>query len=223
MKNIAIILSGGTGKRFDSTIPKQYIRICNKPCIDYVINAAKAAKSIDKIIIVMDEKYKTYSNELENNKIEIVKNGNTRYGSIKNAFKKIVEEYDDCENIIILQAVSPLVYPELIDKYIELLNENDCVITARKLVGEIGIITNIDKVFDRDKYYLMESPEAFKFRKIYDSFKPNFFSSELAYQLPKGSKKYLYFDFPENIKITYKHDLKICEALLLNNESIDIK
>ena len=217
MKNIAIILSGGVGKRFGASIPKQYSIINNQACIDYVIKAAKSAKSIDNIIIAMDERYKEYSKELEDDRIEIVPKGETRYESLNNAFERIVEKHKECKNIIILQAVSPLIYPELIDKYIELLNENDCVITARKLTGEIWTVTDVDKIFDRDKYYLMESPEAFRFKKIYDSFKIDFYSSELAYQLPKGCKKYLFFDFPENIKITHKYELKICEMLLKNN------
>ena len=57
MKNIAIILSGGVGKRFGREIPKQYLEIDDKPCIDYVIEAAMNSKNIDKIVVVMDKKY----------------------------------------------------------------------------------------------------------------------------------------------------------------------
>lgn len=220
MKNIAIILSGGIGKRFGNEIPKQYLKINNKPCIDYVLETAMNSSSIDKIIVVMDEKYIKLSsilNNNDNNGIDIVPNGKDRYDSIKNAFEHINKTYSSCENIIILQAVSPLVYPELINKYINLLNENDCVITARKLTGELGIFSDNDKIFNRDQYYLMESPESYKFKEIYDVFDAKFESSELAYQLPPKSKKFLYFDFPENIKITYPHELEFCKILIQEN------
>lgn len=217
MKNIAIILSGGVGKRFGNDVPKQYLDINGKPCIDYVISSAKNSKLVDKIILVIDEQYIKLSKEI-NDDIEIIKNGETRYYSLKNAFDFIKIKYPECENIIILQAVSPLFTSNLIDLYLQKLEDNDCVITCRKLTGEIGNVDDYDMVFDRDKYFLMESPEAFKFNKLYDNFNPEFNSSELAYQLPKNSKKYLYFDFPQNIKITFPYELELCKIILKNQE-----
>lgn len=203
MKNIAIVLSGGVGKRFGGKIPKQYFLIDKKPCIDYVISEAKKAKTIDEIVVVMDKKYKIFSKELQGEKISIVPNGNTRYYSLKNAFDEINKKYE-CKNIIIVQAVSPLITSELIDTYIQLLKDNDCVITARKLTGELGATNDIYKVFDRDQYFLMESPEAFNFKKIYEVFDPEFRSSELAYQLPNGSKNIFILIFLKISKLLFR-------------------
>lgn len=217
MKNIAIILSGGVGKRFGREIPKQYLEIDDKPCIDYVIEAVMNSKNIDKIVIAMDKKYIKLSNILndsDSNAIDIVPNGKDRYDSIENAFEHIHKMYMSCESIIILDAVAPLVYPELIDKYIDLLKENDCVITAKNITGELGMFSDNDKILNRHNYYIMHSPEAYRYKKIYDMFDPKFESSELACQLPPKSKKFLYFDFPENIKITYPHELEFCKILI---------
>lgn len=219
IKNIAIVLSGGVGERFGSIIPKQYLKINDKACIDYVFEAIEDSKKIDKTVTVIDKKYIKYSKILENNKnIDIVAGGVDRYDSINNAFQYIAKTYKDCENIIILQAVSPLIYPKLVDEYVDLLKDYDCVITSRKLTGELGEFSDHDKIFNRNEYYLMESPESYRFSKIYKSFDPKFKSSELAYQLPNNSKKFLYFDFPENIKITYPHDLEFCKALINNKK-----
>ena len=90
MKNIAIILSGGVGKRFGREIPKQYLEIDDKPCIDYVIEAVMNSKNIDKIVIAMDKKYIKLSNILndsDSNAIDIVPNGKDRYDSIENNFR----------------------------------------------------------------------------------------------------------------------------------------
>ena len=52
--NIALILSGGVGKRFAANLPKQYNLINEKPVIDYVIEACMKSKLTDKVIVVCD-------------------------------------------------------------------------------------------------------------------------------------------------------------------------
>ncbi|WP_157999805.1 NTP transferase domain-containing protein, partial [Escherichia sp. TW09276] len=39
MKNIAVILSGGTGSRFGGTLPKQFTKLAGKAVIEYTIDA----------------------------------------------------------------------------------------------------------------------------------------------------------------------------------------
>ena len=49
--NAALILSGGVGARFGAAVPKQYTRIRRKMVIEYVIEAAKEAASIDVVMV----------------------------------------------------------------------------------------------------------------------------------------------------------------------------
>ena len=49
--NAALILSGGSGQRFKSSLPKQYHRILGKMVIEYVIEEALAAEKIDCVMI----------------------------------------------------------------------------------------------------------------------------------------------------------------------------
>ena len=209
--NIALILSGGVGKRFVSDLPKQYNLINGKPVIDYVIEACLDSKKTDKVIVVCDPAYKQFSKYLESGKIETVVNGKERYDSLNNGVEYIKNHYD-CQNICILDAAAPLVYPELIDDYFSKLNEYDCVITCQKITGELG---NYEyDILSRDSFYMSQSPEAFDFELIKTHFRPDFYSSELANQLPRDTKRYLNFDFNFNLKITYDSDLACAKALL---------
>ena len=52
MKNIAVILASGTGSRFGSNIPKQFVKLAGKPIITYTISAFQNNNKIDEIIIV---------------------------------------------------------------------------------------------------------------------------------------------------------------------------
>ena len=66
--NVAILLSGGVGKRTGFKIPKQYLDLCGKPVIEYVIEALLKAKTIDEIVVVMDSDYLDYIKEKDNPK-----------------------------------------------------------------------------------------------------------------------------------------------------------
>ena len=51
--NIVVLLSGGVGKRFGATIPKQYNMIAGRPVIDYVIDAIKESKEADHTVVLL--------------------------------------------------------------------------------------------------------------------------------------------------------------------------
>jgi len=57
MKNIAIILAGGSGNRFASNLPKQFLTINNKTILEYSIEAFENSNLIDDIIIVANPNY----------------------------------------------------------------------------------------------------------------------------------------------------------------------
>lgn len=209
--NIAMIMSGGVGKRFGTLLPKQYTLIHGRPVIDYVIDACREAKAVDKIVVVCDPQCVQFSAELSAGDIEIAPNGSERCYSLQNGLEFIQEHYN-CDNVCILDAVAPFVYPELIDEYFARLTEYDCVITCQKITGELG---NYDyAILDRNNYYISQSPEAFRFSLLMRYFDPEFPSSELANQLPADTKRYLNFEFKNNLKITYDFELKYAEHMI---------
>ncbi len=55
--NIAVILSGGSGSRFGSDTPKQYINLAGKKIIEYTIAVFEQNKNIDEICVVADGSY----------------------------------------------------------------------------------------------------------------------------------------------------------------------
>ncbi len=212
--NIGIILSGGLGKRFGDNIPKQYHKLNGKPVINYVVKAALESKNIDEIVLVIDKEYTSYVDEMDNAKIHCVPNGKERVDSIINALEFIKQNYK-CSNVIIMQAVSPMITSQIIDDYIDLLNEYDVVTTAEKCVGEIFNMNHFERI-NRNDYYFCQSPEAFKFEELYENIDRNSLYTELIYHYPKEPKIYFYTNFKNNVKITYKSDILYCESLLLS-------
>lgn len=210
--NIIIIMSGGVGNRFGANIPKQYCLLNGRPVIDYVIDAAKGSKVADKVVVVCDPSCIDYSDALKNSGFDFAVNGKERLDSLKSAFDHIQANYPECERIIILDAVAPFVTSELIDDYLTKLDDNDAVITCQKITGALGNYAY--DPLDREEYYMTQSPEAFRFKTLMPYFTTTFPSQELAWQMPRETKKYLNFEFKNNLKLTYDFDLKYASFML---------
>ena len=214
--NIGIVLAGGVGSRFGSNVPKQYLTINGKEVIAYSIEALQNASSIDKIIVVARGEQKTRLAEKYDGVIT-VEGGDSRNESLYNALSYIAENHT-CENVIILEAARPMITAKIVDTYLEKLKEYDAAITGQKIVASLGCFHA--HVVDRSEYYLIEAPEAFRFKLLYDHFDKNSKITATNQQLPEGSKLYINFDFTTNLKITYPMDLSYCEALKKNEKEL---
>jgi len=57
MKNVAVLLAGGSGKRMGTSLPKQFLKIADKPIIQHSIEAFEFHPNIDEICIVINADY----------------------------------------------------------------------------------------------------------------------------------------------------------------------
>lgn len=211
-KTIGIILAGGVGSRFGADRPKQYCTIFGREMIWYSIEAFRKAKTLDDFIVVVDK------NEMQNGRIAkeysvtTVEGGSSRNSSFKNALDYIAENYPDCEKIIENNAACPMITPELIDEFINLLDEYDFVNTAYKITDALGSYK--DRIANREDFYLIQAPDAYRFPLLYKYFDENSELCHPAHQLPLDAKEYRYFGYTDNYKVTYPEDMKIVEVLM---------
>lgn len=211
-KSIGIILAGGIGSRFGADKPKQYCTIFGKEMIQYSIDAFREAKTIDDFIVIVDH------TEMENGRIAreygvtTVEGGKTRNGSFKNALDYIASAYPDCEKIIENNAACPMITPDLIDEFITLLDDYDFVNTAYKITDALGSYK--DRIANREDFYLIQAPDAYRFPLIYRYFDENSELCHPAHQLPLDTREYRYFGYTDNFKVTYPEDIKVVEVLM---------
>ena len=89
MKTTAIVLAGGSGKRMNSTVKKQFLMLKDKPLLYYSLKAFEDS-FIDSVILVAsgeDMEYcrKEIVQKYRFNKVEkIVEGGKERYHSVTN-------------------------------------------------------------------------------------------------------------------------------------------
>ena len=208
IKNVILVLSGGIGARFGADCPKQYNIMSGRPVIDYVIDACRRSVYADEIVVVSSRMYYEYVYDRFN--VTTVVGGETRAESVACGIQYIQENYD-CEKVVITNAVCPLATTEQYDRYFEYLDEYDFVLTAWKLTGALHRFDG--KRVDRDEYFNIMAPDAYRFKKLYKSF--NFENPEkcLFHNMPEDSKPYFCFDYPYTTKVTYSFDIPILETL----------
>ena len=208
--NAALILSGGAGRRFGSALPKQYHKIGGRTVLEYVLDAAANARLVDRVMVAGADcpQLRALAGRYAFDRAPAgaVRNETLRHGlDALNAL--------GCARVVILDAVRPLVTPELLDEYLRLIGEGwDAVSTVQPITDSLGCLDAHE--VDRSRYYLMQSPEAYNFPLLYAHFRPDSPLTEAAHQLPADSRLYLYRDFPENPKLTYPWEkAQIAQAL----------
>ena len=122
--NYAILLSGGIGRRINSDIPKQYIRVGKHMVLTYALYPLIKNHHIDKIIIVADESWHSriiadinvaFDDDDQKKLAGFAKPGDTRQLSIYSALSQI----GSCDTVFIHDAARPLVSRELLLQCIE--------------------------------------------------------------------------------------------------------
>ena len=166
MNRCFIILAGGESKRFNSNIPKPYHLYKGKPLILHSIDKAKNYGKFSKIVLVINKKHKSYINKLKIKDIKIITGGKTRAESAYKALQSI-KSYN-VKNVLIHDAARPNYSLKLLDRLNKELKLNDCVIPAIQTTDSIklkslNIVTNLK----REEVYLIQTPQAFKYKKLY--------------------------------------------------------
>ena len=224
--NLAIILSGGTGKRFDISKPKQFYKLNKKTIIETTVEKFVKSNLFKYIIVVSHKDFIKFTKNLFNNtNIKVILGGENRQKSVFNgltAAKSLNPKY-----VLIHDAVRPFFSMDLLKKVL------------KKLEGEISVIPSIN-VYDSVRYFknkkysnvfrdnlkLIQTPQGYCFNSIYEAHKKNKDSihtddSMILYELKnkirliKGEKI--------NFKITTKEDYNIGKLIVKENNMSDIR
>lgn len=210
--NIGIVLAGGIGQRFGGDKPKQYFKILGKEMIAYSIELFRMCKTIDDFVVVLNPEEFTNGRIAREYGVRTVCGGKTRNWSLMNALEYIAREWPDCEKIIENNAACPLTKPETIDDYIAKLDEYDWVQTTIKITDALGSYK--DRTVDREDYFLIQAPDAYRFKELRACFDADHPNGHPAVQLPSSAKGYNAFHNGPVFKVTHPDDIKIVECLM---------
>ena len=206
MNNYFIILASGQSKRFNSIKPKQFILYKNKALFEHSIEKAIKSKLFKKIILVTNDK-KQIKTKLPKNVI-IIKGGKERSDSSLIALKYIKKFKPN--NVLIHDAARPNFTIKLLKKLVNSLKNHK---------ASIPVIPSIDSIkykvknqlfnLSRKNSYLTQTPQAFKFREIYELSlsQKNKIQDEATLFIDNNLKINFINGETLNNKITFKEDI----------------
>jgi 2-C-methyl-D-erythritol 4-phosphate cytidylyltransferase len=222
MKNIALIVAGGSGVRMGNKTPKQFLELHHKPVLMHTIE--KFRRLCDGIYLVLPEsQFKYWEKLCQVHHFEIpvhlVAGGETRLHSAYNGLKSI---NTDCL-VAIHDGVRPLVDEKVIAESYRVAAEKGSAVAAVSLRDSIREINGTSsQSLSRDNYVLVQTPQTFRYELITDAYKKLFenepdasrFTDDASVVENYGAKIHIIESNHSNIKITTADDLLIATALL---------
>lgn len=234
MKNIAIILASGSGSRFGSKVPKQFVRLAGKPVLQFTIEAFESHSKVDEIIIVTSEVHVSMVHDLLNAQLyqkvsKVIIGGAERYFSTYAALCAVPDEE---ANLIIHDAVRPFVSQQIINRCIDALDRYNAVDVVVDATDTIVRVENniIQDIPDRRFLKRGQTPQAFRkavLAKAYQFFMadPVKIASDdcgIVLRYLPSEPIYCVQGEESNFKITHQQDIYLADNLIKDGLSSHI-
>lgn len=221
----AVVPAAGCGQRMQSSTPKQYLALNNKPVIAHTIETLLACDDIQKIIVALDhdDQYWLSTGLAKHPKIHTVQGGAHRCQSVFNgllALQNIAEKQDW---VIVHDAVRPCLSFTDLDKLI-IKTHSHLVggILGVPLIGTIkrcndnNVVTN---TVDRNHLWQALTPQMFRYEFLLSGLtkaieSQHWVTDEAAAIELLGLQALMVQGSAQNIKITHQDDLAIAQKIL---------
>lgn len=219
-ENYCIIVAGGSGNRMNAPVPKQFLKLNEKPILLHTIEKFLSCGLPLHIILVLPdaclELWRRICDENNfNHPIQIAPNGESRYQSVKNGLRFVKGD----GIVAVHDAVRPLVNKKTIVTAFKSAEMYGNAVPAIPLSDSIRQIDSTRSIaMDRSKFCIVQTPQCFKvniLRKAYEQGYNFTFTDDATVVEATGEKIHLIDGNPENIKITTPSDMVIAEALML--------
>ncbi len=232
MSNFAIVVAGGLGNRMGQDIPKQFIKIYDKPVIAYTLESLQKHPKVDVIEVVCIDGWQdalaAYAAECGIDKLKyIVSGGNTVQESIRNGVYNLegIAKADD--NIIIHDGIRPLLEPSVLTDVIDKCSQYGNAVSSMPYNEQIFVVDgeNVSatrQYIPRETLRRVSTPQAYKFdlldAKYHEAFEKRVGIYGSSYtntmMVDLGVKLFLAKGSDRNIKLTTPDDLELFKAYL---------
>lgn len=214
-----IIVAGGSGIRFGSQLPKQFLEINGKPVLMHTIQQFFNAYHDIKIVVVLPETHhETWVNLCDEHQFkiehEVAHGGKERFNSVKNGLEKV----QDCELVGVQDGVRPLATAKLIQTCFETAFRYGACVPAIPVSDSLRKGDKTDnKPISREGLYRIQTPQVFRniwLQKAYEQKYDSSFTDDASVVENAGHKIILVDGEESNIKITNRNDLKLIGVYL---------
>ncbi len=233
MRNVGLLIAGGSGSRMHQDIPKQFITVNEKPVIVYTLEAFQNHPDIDAIAVVCIEGWENvlwaYAKQFNITKLQhVIRGGKNGQESIRNGVYELEKFYETEDVVLIHDAIRPMVSAEII---------SDCIVKTKLYGNATSVIPCAEAMLEtedsivsigsypRDKLKRTQTPQGFHLGNICDLHRranAAGISNSVAsctLMIEMGEQVFFSAGSEKNIKLTTVEDIDIFKALLAAQRS----
>jgi len=229
MRTVAVVLAGGSGRRFDSASPKQLRMLAGRNLIEHCVAAFDLAPAVDDVLVVAaaDISQQVRKDLAGYRKVaDVVEGGASRTDSTRRALGWLDGLPGDTK-VLFHDAARPLLDQRTIADCVAMLDRFDAIGVVVPSADTIVTVTDgiIRRVLPRDTLARCQTPQGFRLSVIASAYEladadPAFaavpatddcgvvlrYLPDVPIAAVEGSER--------NLKITYAADLTVATALL---------
>ncbi|MCK5838308.1 MAG: 2-C-methyl-D-erythritol 4-phosphate cytidylyltransferase [Bacteroidales bacterium] len=219
-EKFVVIVAGGTGKRMNSELPKQFINLADQPVLMHTLCAFyKFDRGIKIIVVLHGNNINLWNSICEEYSCsvphKVIKGGETRFDSVKKGLE-IINKNNGF--VAIHDAARPLVSIDTISRCFDSAMKYGNALPAISPSESVRItIAGGNKPFQRENIYLVQTPQVFSvalIKKAYkQKYKPEFTDDATVFET-LGEKINIVEGDVFNIKLTTPEDIEYVEAIL---------
>ena len=140
--NIAVILAAGVDPNFQMDIPKQFVNVYNRPIIVYTLEKFQKHPEIDAIVVAClpgwENMVTAYAKQFDIDKLKwVIPGGKSGQESSMLAVKKLMEECEAEDIVVLHDAIRPMVTDEII---------SDSIYTCKRKGMGVAAVVSMDNV-----------------------------------------------------------------------------
>jgi len=229
MRTIAVVLAGGSGRRFGGDMPKQVRQLAGRTLLEHCVVAFDQAPAVDEVLVVIAaELARQTAAELRHYRklTGIVTGGSARTDSTRQAIAAISAQAADC-NVLFHDAARPLVDQRIIADCVTALGDWQAIGVVVPSADTIVEVSDgvLGRVLPRESLARCQTPQGFRLSVIRRAYElaaadPGFAAMSATDDC--GVVRRYLPDVPigavpgseRNLKITYPTDLDLAETLL---------
>ena len=222
-RHYAIVPAAGSGARFGSEVPKQYLDLAGKPLIFHAIKALCEFPRIERVWVILspgDAWWATYDWTSVGHKLGVVFcGGATRGETVVNGLAAIAGAVADDDWVLVHDAARPCLSQQMLDALCDQLADDPVggilavpvADTLKRADGQQRVVATES----RDGLWQAQTPQMFRYRLLREALAGNVTLTDEAGAIEAaGLQPRLVRADATNLKVTYAADLRLAELIL---------
>lgn len=212
-------MAGGSGKRMQSSLPKQFMLLGGEPVVARTINTFAEALPGAEIVVVLPEEHiamwKNLAARFDVAVHKCVAGGSERFHSVKAGIEALCE---NATSIFVHDGVRALVTKKLIIRAALAVEQHEAVIPVIDVVDSYRRVTaEGSEIVPRSELRIVQTPQVFDSKILREAYEQEFdasFTDDASVVERLGIAITLIEGERSNIKLTTPEDMEWAESLL---------